>query len=355
MHTRAHRRFGFTLIELLVVVTIIALLIGLFFAVFGGARNKADVSITQTLMSSITKGIDAFEGDFNYQPPLLVPDTYVSGADSADSPYPSAFPDSFEFVDPIAQNDADAALRNSRYFSLISLTAYLVGNVDLAPADYSPSSDPDRHDGAAGAGIRNPGGDHSWGGAQFRDGTTHAPSITGQVYGPYVDIGSGNVTRREYDFRPVSGHAMFDPLLLENSNRQLPVFVDAWGSPIRYYRELPKRDRDTGDLSTIHTPVELMQNNLIAGTQAGLSTETRMEALNAANRSVFQSSYHLVSAGPDGFFATTGDDDEDEELARGSVSAQYDLDDFITGFSGPLQALFRDLVDSVEDNVVVSQ
>jgi prepilin-type N-terminal cleavage/methylation domain-containing protein len=344
---------AFTLIELLVVISIIALLIGLGLSAFSGAQNKSKVVRTQSIMQALMAGIDQFQQDFGYEPPLLVPDVYANNPISVGSPYPSGSTDNFEFVDPLAQNDAEGALRNTRYFSTISLTAYLVGNSDLAPLDYQPGNDLNRHDGAQGLGIRNPGRDRAWGGARIRDATTHRPELIGDVYPPYVEVAKGNVTRFEYDFRPVSQHGEYDPILLENSKRSFPVFVDPWGSPIRYYRNIITKDPITGESSVFATPVELITHGLRGVGTSGVSKIERLALLSSSNRHLFQSSYFLLSAGPDNVFASTGDPALDDGFARGALLNGYNLGDALASIVSQ-KIPYSKLVDSIEDNVLVS-
>ncbi|MFG0258670.1 MAG: type II secretion system protein [Phycisphaerales bacterium JB043] len=354
MRTRTHSQHAFTLIELLTAVTIILLLIGIFSVVFASVGNKSKETITLSLMQTLKTGIDQFELDLGYQPPLLVPDLLASTPDSASTPYPTLYPDSFEFVDPLAQDDASETLRNARYFSTLSLATYLVGNCDLAPSSYSPANDPQRHDGAQDAGIRDPGPDRAWGGAKIRDDTTHRPALSGDIYGPYVDVGEGKSIRREYEFRPVTEYATFDALRLNTTTRSFYVFVDAWGNPIRYYRDLVKRDDDTGELSVIHAPVELLTSGLTQVSDQSMTKDQRMSILSTENKHITQSTYHLLSAGNDGFFATTSDPVLDSQFAVGSMPAGYSNDAVISAVIGTSPISYSRLVDSVSNNVRLS-
>jgi len=56
--------------EIMVVVAILALIIGAVATNIGGAREKAKVSVTETLLSQIDAGLERFKLDFNAFPTL---------------------------------------------------------------------------------------------------------------------------------------------------------------------------------------------------------------------------------------------------------------------------------------------
>lgn len=65
------KRTGFSLIELLVVIAVIAILAGLLFPVFLGAREKARQTVCLSNLSQIGKALSLYWGDYNgrYNPP----------------------------------------------------------------------------------------------------------------------------------------------------------------------------------------------------------------------------------------------------------------------------------------------
>ncbi len=63
------RRRGFTLVELLVVLSIIAVLAGLIFPTLLGAKKRALVAETQTIVNTLRDALSAFEGHYGTYPP----------------------------------------------------------------------------------------------------------------------------------------------------------------------------------------------------------------------------------------------------------------------------------------------
>jgi prepilin-type N-terminal cleavage/methylation domain-containing protein len=277
------QRRGFTLVELLVVISIIVLLVGITIVVATNAMRSAESSATRFLMHSISDGLEQFHTDFGYYPPLLRDD----------------FNRSMPMRDVLeVQPDSGMLLREYRFFSMTSLPVYLVGVGRLDPADVAEDSDPDRHDGIAGPGIRDPGADHSWGGALDR--TKNKPKKTGRIYGPYVDLGDGDA------MRPISITALGDKLL-DSSPRGpdsagndeldlgLPIIVDSWGEPIRYYRPGWRlRDPISKEFTLEYTPLELLKIEAIQG-----------EFKPSLDPAITNSEYFLLSGGPNRKFTGT--------------------------------------------------
>jgi len=244
------RRAGFTLIELIVVITIIALLI----AALGGAaalvfKRTATSLATETQLRNIAFGIEAFERDLGYLPPLL-------------SDLPTDLRDSRRRLTVPglgggAPSDAIDELRRARYHSMFTLPVYLVGvgdvNGDTALEGSQDELDPSLRvldDGVEGPGIRNPGPDRSWGGA--RDRRDHRAARTGRVYGPYIDVDNAEDALREAQ-KPDYRANRED---VENQERMF-VIQDRWGAPIRYYRSWPVRNEDA-EYSLEDAPLELI-------------------------------------------------------------------------------------------------
>lgn len=347
------RRSAFTLIELLVVIVVLALLVGIAGAVYTGAISGSRRAATEQFMRGLTVAIEQFENDFGYLPPLLAPDDMVTSQQGWSSTNPASELDEFEFVDPIAQSDPNTALRNARYMSVVSLPLYLIGVGELAPVDYQPDDDPNRHDGFAGPGIRNPGADKSWGGARVRDLDSHRPAFTGRSYGPYVDIGAGRNWRRLGDLRAHAANAAEEALLpaeLEDPQvRQFWTFADLWGTQIRYYRSWPTRDRNNPTKRTIdRIPLELFSAETIQGSFDGdgdFDVSLELDLLNAK--------YALLSAGPDEVFADTGSGPANEGVLAGSLNETYDAADFVGSLRGGQPQQYQNLVQSVRDNIRV--
>lgn len=343
---------AFTLIELLVVVAIIALLIGIAGVVYSGVLAGSQRAATEQFLRGLTVSIEQFENDFGYLPPLLAPDTMVgpeSGAGwRAADPAPKL--DSFELVDPIAQIDPVDALRKARYMSVLSLPAYLLGVGDLAPLEYQPDDDLDRHDGLAGPGFRNPGVDKAWGGAKVRDGKTHQPTFSGRSFGPYVDVGAGRNFRRIADLRAHADGASETPAdTADPLEREFFTFEDGWGNPIRYYRSWPTRDLENTSQRTIdRIPIELFGESTLRSALTGagdFDTQLEFDLLNAP--------YALLSAGPDGKFADAGAPALNEGAAAGSLDIDYDAATFLADLRSANASQFNQFVGTVADNVRV--
>ncbi len=336
----AGTRKGFTLIELLVVITIIALLIGMTFAATRGALRAGGVSSTKFTMRSIATGIEQFKADFGYYPPLVRDDGRDVGMQR-------------ELL--MASNDPAAVLLEYRYMSLTSLPIYLVGQGRLEKSILADGGLlPDRHDGVAGPGFRDPGPDRSWGGAHDR--SEQNPIKSGRIYGPYIDAGSGDVMRpiRYTDFGSEPARAIGDPDSPDAMDQDLFVFVDAWDNPIRYYRSFWSKRNDQGAVSIEKTPIELINVEAVGG---GFKPELD-EVLNT-------SEYFLLSAGPDRLFTGTvtqlgGLDTAEKDLSMSAANGAAEnatnsqlVEEIGAGSGGSagdpvaLKSLFKHLKDNI--------
>lgn len=328
-------RPAFTLIELLVVITIIALLVGITLVATSKALRAGQITATKYLMQSISEGLEQFNSDFGYYPPLIKDDGQVIDPDR-----------------PLleAQPDAQELFRTYRYFSVTTLPTYLVGVGRLEPSDASDSSlGVDRHDGHAGPGFRDPGPDRSWGGAVDR--ADQNPATTGRVYGPYVDAGDGDSMRAlsYQDFASVNRDdnprwvAIGSSENAFGSDDSIFIFQDAWGVPIRYYKpRWRRRDELTGALTLDFIPAELLIPDAVNG---NFQPESDREILSAK--------YVLLSAGPNREFTgrivdagTTKDlsiepvtDDTNTEIYKVAID------------NSAAQRKGRDLIKGIEDNI----
>lgn len=218
-HDKRSRQRGFTLIELLLVIAIIALLVGLLLVGLNKVRAKAEFASTEQLMTSIDMGLNSFKTDHGFFPPLF--DDRISAPHNGELiPYPN---DDAEDLD---------------YYSTLSLAPYLLGMGDLNGDGQLDQYD----DGEAGLGMRNPTADQSWGFA-YRSPNGNGrkaywkskeqrvngkPMITGQIFGPYVEIDA----EQQVEYATNRAGVEF---------KEPPLYAihDYWGRPIRYYRFWP--------------------------------------------------------------------------------------------------------------------
>ncbi len=325
-------RPGFTLIELLVVVGIIAVLLSIGIVAGGAALASAKRSSTERLLSSIGASLEQFKADHGYYPPLLNKQRNPAPS-PADAPLVSeAQPDPFKTTDP------KGAVVEARYYSILSLAAYLVGVGDIngdGIVNYAAQTTPGPNldDGVDGPGIRSPGPDRSWGGATRRAqrlpaaaGDPLIPDQTGRVYGPYLALTNSRNLRRilPNDSRGVSGDFVWEQTALAPNGGtpsqggrdgiELYTIVDGENTPIRYYRYLPTREtsdptsRDTlGNIPVeLLTPAGFDEFSATGGALAGGASETRLR--NAP--------YALVSAGSDALFGESKDETIDPSQPR---------------------------------------
>ncbi len=339
------RRDGFTLVELLVVILILIALISITGVAVSRAFQQGKRAATSSLMRGISIAIEQFEADFDYLPPLLHEDPSAGASDD-------------RLAVTTSLDDAGVKLGRQRFYSVLTLPIYLVGVGPLSGVD---SDDPARHDGVEGPGFHDPGPDRSWGGARDRD--TQRPIRTGRVYGPYMDTasGSGQFFARVDEDAPFSlrdGFVSEDAGLPSETTDALFkeefegffVFLDAWGKPIRYYRNWPTRDRDNPDEFALdRVPVELLDPDVLENWSAGQPLSTRFD------RDLLGAGYALLSAGSDEIFA-----DADPQLPSGSEeNLGFVTEEIASDFSNQdrFQALsgeeFDFLFETIRDNVRV--
>lgn len=279
---------GFTLIELLVVITIIVLLVGISAPVFTAVRANAARVATTSALTSVASAIDQFKNDHGFLPPLVLDD-------------PTVLPSDGDWTTSVeSRGDAVMKLREERYHSVYSLSVYLVGVGEISPDE--TSVDPDRHDGSAGPGFRDPGIDKAWGGARQRSISTHRVSTTGRVFGPYVDAADGRQLRAADasagDFPEDSAGITIGS---DGPWSRMSVMVDRWDTPIRYYRFWPTRVAGQTNRSLFDAPAEIVSP---AALRAAPENATEFDA--DLDSDLARAEYVLLSAGPDERFAPLG-------------------------------------------------
>lgn len=245
-----HRRAAFTLIEILVTMGIIIILIGLMVVAAGGARQAALASTTSARLDALSQAVTRFEADTGYLPPLL--DNDRAGIDG---------------LEP-TRNSADGRpvylTAAQRRYSYTSPAEYLLGYGTEAEDGYGirylPSGQVDPDSDTA-FGLRRPGDDGFWN-ASWNDDSLNGQGLQvgryellerrpdrsgarGTVIGPYLELddpgmlGALGWENGEWDgsIDPATNQPMvFFPGDTAYDESAPKVIVDAWGTPIRYYR-----------------------------------------------------------------------------------------------------------------------
>ncbi len=289
MNTRSRTTRGFTIIELLVVIVIILVLIGIALPVFVQVRRGASTTAAESQLQSLATGIEQFKSDHGFIPPLILDDPDVEPTD----------PDWCTSI--TARDDAREKLEEERYHSIYSLPVYLLGVGGLSPDEMA--TNPERHDGFAGAGFRDPGPDNAWGGARQRTTTTHRVAASGQVFGPYIDFADSDLVRAassdDLDFPEDGSVGQNTP---GSPWRLMSVITDPWGTPIRYYRNWPTRDAADRSVRVLtDAPTELVSVDALRAVPEG---EMVLDA--SLDDTLVKSEYALLSAGPDETFTPIG-------------------------------------------------
>ena len=307
---------AFTLIELLVVIGVIGLLVSIVLVAGSGALSSSKKTQTERFLVSIASGLEQFKGDFGYYPPLLNPPP--GGGNSALPPVNSparavvvteSGPNAY-----VARPTGD--LKRKGYFSIHSLSAYLIGVGDLNYGGKEVNDDPNTpnvrevnlDDGADGPGFRNPGPDKSWGGAMGRNGSNGEipetgkpiPDQSGRTYGPYLDIAQGKGLRaaRQETFAAGRQDEAADP---EHVAKGMYFLTDRWDKPIRYYRHWPTKGlagsgAAAGKPSLNEVPLELLSYS--AAGAYGEASDVNPQA----DATLLGAEFALLSAGEDGYF-----------------------------------------------------
>lgn len=294
-------RRAFSLVELLVVIGIIGLLLAILIPALGGAFGSANRAKSQTHLNTLVTAIEAFNADFQYDPPLVAPpkDGRTSSPRGIRTPELQAN----EFADyyGATANNTVEAYQKARYYSEYSFATYLLGIGDLNgdgelvyETRATPTADPNEDDGLDGPGIRNPGEFRAW---KKRDPLNnsefvHAPAGVGREYGPYIDKGFIKDVVKEVK---IGTNGRVDP----NGPITMYVFADQWGTPYRYYRNWPTRrtvsGREVGSVARI--PVELRSIESVQKQLEATSVGNEDASIVELDREALTARYMLLGAG----------------------------------------------------------
>jgi len=326
MNAQRHTPRAFSLIELLVVVVIIGVLIGIAAPAFLSVRRGAARTATESQLGSMVSAIDQFKTDFGFLPLLILDD-------------PEVEPTNPDWCTALAsRDDAVAKLEAERYHSVYSLPVYLLGIGALSPDVVS--NNPDRHDGHAGAGFRDPGPDRAWGGARERTTSTHRVLASGRIYTPYVDYAdTDRVRRASTDLGDFPEEASVDADDPDAPWRSMSVILDGWGTAIRYYRHWPTRpESGTPGETLLQAPAEIVDPDALA-----LAPEGTGEFDASRDVELARAGYALLSAGADRIFSPRG-------FARQGPSADGTVEDFLMNETRDRRRLLR---EGMDDNIRV--
>jgi prepilin-type N-terminal cleavage/methylation domain-containing protein len=257
-------RRGFTLIELLVVISLIVLLMVLLVVAVSGARTSAYAAKTVARMTAMNQALSRYNDEIGHLPPIL--------------------DENRQMVEPIPL-DKNGALNPNWYrevmndnagaqkqYSITSLAEFLLGYGTHAQDGFGHFSGVNAADQTErGGGIRHPGRYGIWGARDLDSGGLNTAGLaarvkgvyfekakSGPTYGPYLEVDDAQMlgalgVRRAPDgtvVRDAYGNVQWDHSLDPVTRQPMiyysgddgyhpdatKVIVDAWGSPIRYYR-----------------------------------------------------------------------------------------------------------------------
>jgi type II secretory pathway pseudopilin PulG len=330
---------GFSIVELLVVIGIIVALLGILVVALNIASRRAQSAKTQFLLTTLVQGTAKFKIDIGYDPPVL-----GRGQGAGASPQAPGLlrdlirpPVRWEVGadgEPNAQSVADW----QQWYSITSLPEYLLGYSDRSVDGYGVFGSLSSAGNTPGAkespplGFRSPGEDGVWGAllnprggeqgngrfdfrnpfgslsaAEYSNSNRNSNILEGKVFGPYIDLKDTSI------LGGIKGlDATGAPIIVASDDPQfdsLPkVFVDYWGTPIRYYRRAyatgdlkgpdpvtllgaNARRRDLGDIFCLR-PFEFRQGEDVEGVADATGDAGTLPRLKSARVGIF-------SVGPD--------------------------------------------------------
>lgn len=226
MYARNRQRAAFTLVELLVVITIIALLIGLLLPAIGEARKGARKTASQTILGTLGTGLETFRaeqqvgGDYppsrsdrggTYADQLRVRTPYTSSGSNIEIHGAGLLLWALLGADTLGTPGFKTFRSNSTSWSMDTDSRYAVGD--------------------SGAYALYPSGDD------------RADQPVHPRYGPYVELSRVQYTKN-INIAPGGTPNFAIPAERElmgsaAPQRDYPMFLDAFGHPILYWRADP--------------------------------------------------------------------------------------------------------------------
>lgn len=330
-HPRTTAR-GFSIVELLVTIGIIVALLGILLVALNIASRRAQSTRSQFLLTTLVQGTARFKTDLGYDPPIL--GRTFSGFSTGEGLLRDLIGPPAWTVDGGGEPNPSSLDNWQRWYSITSLPEYLLGYGDRGVDGYGVAGSAASAAGSNGGkespplGFRSPGEDGAWGallnprGGQQGNGrfaarnpfggisasaylnpaSRNAELLQGKVFGPYIDLKDTSILGAVKGLDSVGA-----PIIVASDDPQfdtLPkVFVDYWGSPIRYYRRAYAtgdlkgpdpasqlapfaRRRDLGDIFCLR-PFEFRQGEDVDGAVDANGDRGTLPRLKAAQVAVF--------------------------------------------------------------------
>ncbi len=219
---RRRRDVAFTLVELLVVIVIIALLIGLLIPAVNMARNAAKAASSKAALASIETGLETFKASekLGGAYPPSASDWWQNGEWQVESPYGSGrIPIAGAGLLVWALSGAD--LLGTAGFQTVGTNAYW-GMATGVQADTGNPTLSDLY-------------------ALYPTGHAQANQPVHPRFGPFVDSSKLRVTQNlgafnSPDFAIAEEVNACKSLGVQRATRRYPMYLDAYGYPILYYR-----------------------------------------------------------------------------------------------------------------------